>query len=52
VLVLTHTFDDRFKAARDAAGWHVCVDGLSATLDGAQPPHGDDGERLPSGWRS
>lgn len=51
LLVLTHTFDDHFKAARDAAGWHVCLDALSATLDGAQPPHGEDGERLPSGWR-
>jgi uncharacterized protein YndB with AHSA1/START domain len=51
VLVLTHTFDDHFKAARDAAGWHVCLDALSATLDGEGPPHGEDGERLPSGWR-
>lgn len=51
VLVLTHTFDDRFKAARDAAGWHVCLDALAATLAGAQPPHGEDGERLPSNWR-
>jgi uncharacterized protein YndB with AHSA1/START domain len=51
-LVLLHTFDDRFKAARDAAGWHVCLDALEATLAGAKPPHGDDGgERLPSGWR-
>jgi uncharacterized protein YndB with AHSA1/START domain len=51
VLVLTHTFDDRFKAARDAAGWHLCIDALSATLDGAEPPYGEDGDRLPSGWR-
>ena len=51
VLVLMHSFDDHFKAARDAAGWHVCLDALSATLDGAQPPLGEDGERLPSGWR-
>ena len=51
VLVLTHTFDDHFKAARDAAGWHVCLDALSATLYGKQPPHGEDGERLPGGWR-
>jgi uncharacterized protein YndB with AHSA1/START domain len=35
LLVLTHVFDDRFKAARDAAGWHVCLDALSAVLDGA-----------------
>jgi uncharacterized protein YndB with AHSA1/START domain len=34
VLVLTHTFDDHFKAARDAAGWHVCLDALEAALAG------------------
>jgi uncharacterized protein YndB with AHSA1/START domain len=34
VLVLTHTFDDHFKAARDAAGWHVCLDALEAALQG------------------
>ena len=51
LLILTHTFDDHFKAARDAAGWHVCLDALAATLDGEGPPHGEDGERLPSGWR-
>jgi uncharacterized protein YndB with AHSA1/START domain len=51
LLVLTHTFDDRFKAARDAAGWHVCLDALAATLEGEGPPHGEDGERLPSDWR-
>jgi uncharacterized protein YndB with AHSA1/START domain len=34
LLVLTHTFDDRFKAARDAAGWHLCLDALSSSLDG------------------
>ena len=51
VLVLTHTFDDHFKAARDAAGWHVCLDALASTLEGAAPPHGDDGERLPGDWR-
>jgi uncharacterized protein YndB with AHSA1/START domain len=25
LLVLTHTFDDHFKAARDAAGWDACL---------------------------
>jgi uncharacterized protein YndB with AHSA1/START domain len=34
VLILTHTFDDRLKAARDAAGWHVCLDALQASLAG------------------
>jgi uncharacterized protein YndB with AHSA1/START domain len=51
VLVLTHTFEDRFKAARDAAGWHLCLDGLSDVLDGAPPPRGDDAELIPDGWR-
>ena len=36
LLILTHTFDDRFKAARDAAGWHLCLDALSASLDGGE----------------
>jgi uncharacterized protein YndB with AHSA1/START domain len=51
MLTLTHTFGDRFKAARDAAGWHLCLDALSSSLDGEGVPRGDDGERLPSGWR-
>jgi uncharacterized protein YndB with AHSA1/START domain len=50
-LVLLHVFDDRYKAARDAAGWHLCLDALSAALEGARPPQGEDGERLPGGWR-
>jgi uncharacterized protein YndB with AHSA1/START domain len=37
LLVLAHTFDDRFKAARDAAGWHLCLDALSSLLDGETP---------------
>jgi len=34
LLVLTHTFEDRLKAARDGAGWHICLDALAAELDG------------------
>ncbi|MET8179354.1 SRPBCC family protein [Streptomyces sp. NPDC005336] len=34
VLTLTHTFGDRFGAASFASGWHVCVSGLAALLDG------------------
>ncbi|HWC39139.1 MAG TPA: SRPBCC family protein [Acidimicrobiales bacterium] len=33
-LTLTHTFDEVGKAARDAAGWHECLDRLSDHLDG------------------
>ena len=35
-LVLTHTFDDRLKAARDAAGWHMCLDALDGWLSGSE----------------
>jgi uncharacterized protein YndB with AHSA1/START domain len=51
LLILTHTFDDRFKAARDAAGWHLCLDALSSLLDGAStPPAGETADELPPGW--
>ena len=29
-----NTFDELGKAARDGAGWHVCLDALAADLDG------------------
>jgi uncharacterized protein YndB with AHSA1/START domain len=34
-LTLLDTFDEHGKAARDAAGWHVCLDLLARHLDGA-----------------
>ena len=37
-LVLTHTFDDRLKAARDAAGWDLCLDALATSLSGGDAP--------------
>ena len=37
-LTLLDTFDELGKAARDAAGWHVCLDLLAAHLDGATEP--------------
>src|ERR1700743_3701125 len=37
LLTLTDTFDDLGKAARDAAGWHECLDRLGDELDGAAP---------------
>jgi uncharacterized protein YndB with AHSA1/START domain len=49
LLVLTHTFDDRFKAARDAAGWHLCLDALSAELDGGATELGRTFERRRDG---
>jgi uncharacterized protein YndB with AHSA1/START domain len=53
LLVLTHTFDDRFKAARDAAGWHLCLDALAAVLAGerATPARERaDSPRIPEAW--
>jgi hypothetical protein len=50
-LTLTHTFDDRFKAARDAAGWHLCLDALSATLDHAVTTAPEDADYPPAAWR-
>jgi hypothetical protein len=38
VLTLTDTFDDVGKAARDAAGWHECLDRLTEDLDGTPLP--------------
>jgi uncharacterized protein YndB with AHSA1/START domain len=33
-LTLLDTFDELGKAARDGAGWHVCLDALERNLDG------------------
>jgi hypothetical protein len=38
--------DARDKAARDAAGWHVCLDGLQRLLDGSGA-----GPHEPVEWR-
>lgn len=51
VLVLTHTFDDRLKAARDGAGWHLCLDALLASLAGAPTSTGSGDDQIPDGWR-
>jgi uncharacterized protein YndB with AHSA1/START domain len=46
VLTLLDTFGELGKAARDAAGWHVCLDALEHAIDGKQP------EMAPAeGWR-
>jgi uncharacterized protein YndB with AHSA1/START domain len=50
VLRLTHIFDDRFKAARDAAGWDLCLDALSSSLDAAPRPQRGSEPHLPQGW--
>jgi len=38
VLTLVNTFDELGKAARDAAGWHGCLDALGHDLDGGRAP--------------
>jgi uncharacterized protein YndB with AHSA1/START domain len=38
VLTLTDTFEDVGKAARDAAGWHECLERLTDDLDGIPLP--------------
>ena len=37
-LTLLDTFDELGKAARDAAGWHVCLEFLASHLDGTPEP--------------
>jgi uncharacterized protein YndB with AHSA1/START domain len=51
-LVFTHVFDERSgiphpggprkKAARDASGWEMCLDGLAALLEGSSAPSAED----------
>lgn len=43
VLTLTTTYDQVGKSARDAAGWHVCLDHLEAELAGVAPPAPPEG---------
>jgi uncharacterized protein YndB with AHSA1/START domain len=43
-LLFTQILDDRLAAARNAAGWDVCLEALAARLDGRPA------ERPPEGW--
>jgi uncharacterized protein YndB with AHSA1/START domain len=38
LLIFTDTFAEQGKAARDAAGWHVCLEAMQAWLDDTEPP--------------
>jgi uncharacterized protein YndB with AHSA1/START domain len=49
-LRFTVLIDDRDKAARDGAGWHVCLDRLAQFLGGA--PAKAPGAGATSEWRS
>jgi uncharacterized protein YndB with AHSA1/START domain len=46
-LTLLDTLDERGKAARDAAGWHVCLDALADHLRGAP-----DARESRDAWRA
>ena len=46
LLRLTVLLDEREKAARDSAGWHVCLDRLGRQLAGAEPGGREDWGRL------
>jgi len=50
LLTLEHSFGDRFKAARDGAGWHVCLTALGGLLDGTAVPEKGSARELPEGW--
>ena len=49
-LRLTHTFADRFKAARDGTGWHMCLEALSDSLEQLRRPRRGSKPRVPDGW--
>ena len=51
VLTLINRFDEIGKAARDAAGWHACLDALEASLDGVADRRGRPLGRGPPGLR-
>jgi uncharacterized protein YndB with AHSA1/START domain len=52
VLTLLNTFDEVGKAARDAAGWHACLDALGPDLDGeaAAPAGRENWDQLFAGY--
>ncbi|MFY0567463.1 SRPBCC domain-containing protein [Archangium lansingense] len=45
LLVFTNIPGDRANVARDATGWHICLDNLEASIDG-NPAAGFDKERF------
>ena len=49
-LRFTHVLSERDQAARDAAGWHVCLDVLGRLLDGV--PTTAPGGTATAAWRS
>jgi uncharacterized protein YndB with AHSA1/START domain len=47
ILTFVNRFDEQGKAARDAAGWHVCLDMLGYHLSGEEPPWNPDTQWRP-----
>ncbi|MEA2298391.1 MAG: hypothetical protein QOF77_1327 [Solirubrobacteraceae bacterium] len=47
ILTLLDTLDEGGKAARDGAGWHVCLDALTASLGGEPHPR-----EAMNGWKN
>ncbi|MDH2426329.1 SRPBCC family protein [Sphaerisporangium sp. TRM90804] len=43
LLLLTHTFDDRYGAPSFAAGWHTCLNAMDTALRGSSPPPSEEG---------
>jgi uncharacterized protein YndB with AHSA1/START domain len=50
-LSLTHTFDERDEAADYASGWHLCLNALSARLDGTDVPPVAGSAAREYGWQ-
>jgi uncharacterized protein YndB with AHSA1/START domain len=50
-LSLTHTFDERDEAADYASGWHLCLNALSAKLDGKDVPPVAGSAAREYGWQ-
>ena len=51
-LTLLDTFDELGKAARDAAGWHVCLEFLASHLDGTPEPPANMWTKVHPGYMS
>ena len=50
VLTLTDTLEEQGKAARDGAGWQVCLEALDARLDGTAGPAPDRWPQVHAGY--
>jgi uncharacterized protein YndB with AHSA1/START domain len=50
LLIFTDTLTEGGKAARDGAGWHVCLEALQAWIDGIGPPPADRWQQVHPGY--